>query len=240
MTKHFLIACLASLLLFSACKSAPPKPEEKTAAELYDEGMAELDKGAYLGSIEVFTKIKDWYPFSKLAVDAELKMADAYYGMLSYDQAAAAYESFVSLHPRNEYVPYAIFQLGNCYLEQLGKIDQDQTFAKKAHDTFYRLLNQFPDSEYAKDAEAAIKVCRKSIIENEIYVAKFYLKQKNYKAALLRFKDALNMYPDIGAQFDALGFIALCEAAMEDQAKPGSELPVKALEAEAEKGSLKE
>ncbi|MDX9785510.1 MAG: outer membrane protein assembly factor BamD [Desulfobacterales bacterium] len=222
MTKRLMALCLTSLLVFTGCGSSQPKPEERTAAELYDEGIAELESGGYQLSIELFTKIKDWYPFSKHAVTADLKIADAHFGLQAYDEAAMAYENFASLHPRNEAVPYAIYRIGNCYLEQVNGIDQDQTYAKKAHDSFQRLLNQFPDSEYKHPAEAAIKICRKSIIANEIYVAKYYLKMKNYKAALIRFKDALNMYPDIGAQFDALGYIASCETALAQAKSEGT------------------
>lgn len=213
MIKRMLLLCFASLLVFSGC-GAKQKPEEKPAAILVEEGLASFEKGDYHEAIATFTKIKDWYPFSKHAVTAELKTADAHYELKAYDEAIVEYESFVNLHPRNEAAPYVIYQIGRCYLDQLRKIDQDQTSARKAHDTFQRLLKQFPDSPYTKPAEEGIKTCRKNIIANELYIAKFYLKGKHYKAALKRFNGVLGLYPDVGAQYEALGYIAQCESSI--------------------------
>jgi outer membrane protein assembly factor BamD len=214
MTKGFISFCLISALMIGGCATASHRPEEKTATELLNAGLAALHKDNFSDSIDIFSKLKDWYPFSKHAVTAELKIADAHYGMEEYDEATAGYESFVNLHPRNDEVPYAIYQIGNCYLDQLKGIDQDQTYATKASDTFLRLLKQFPDSSYADLAKAALKKCQKSILRHELYVAKFYLRAKNYRAALNRFKDLLDMYPDVGVQYEALHYITLCQAAM--------------------------
>jgi outer membrane protein assembly factor BamD len=213
MTKRIFLVCFASLLIFTGCGSKQ-KPEEKPAAVLIEEGLAQFDKGDHREAIATFTKIKDWYPFSKHAITAELKTADAHYALKEYDEAIMAYESFVNLHPRNEAAPYVIYQIGQCYLDQMRKIDQDQTSAQKAHDTFQRLLKQFPDSPYTRPAEEGIKTCRKSIIAHELYIAKFYFKGKHYKAALKRFNGILSMYPDVGAQYEALGYIALCESSL--------------------------
>jgi outer membrane protein assembly factor BamD len=213
MIKRIFLLCFASLLVFSGC-APKQKPEEKPAAVLIEEGMTDFDKANYHEAIVTFGKIKDWYPFSKHAITAELKTADAHYELKAYDEAVMAYESFVNLHPRNEAAPYVIYQIGRCYLDQLRKIDQDQTSAQKAHDTFQRLLKQFPDSPYTKPAEESIKTCRKSIIAHELYIAKFYLKNKQYKAALKRFNGVLGMYPDVGAQHEALGYITLCESSL--------------------------
>lgn len=213
MIKRIFLLCFASLLVFTGC-GPKQKPEEKPAAVLIEEGLAQFDKGDHHEAIATFAKIKDWYPFSKHAITAELKTADAHYALKAYDEAIMAYESFVNLHPRNEAAPYVIYQIGRCYLEQLRKIDQDQTSAQRAHDTFQRLLKQFPDSPYTQPAEEGIKTCRKNIIAHELYIAKFYLKAKHYKAALKRFNGVLTLYPDVGAQYEALGYIALCESSL--------------------------
>lgn len=221
MKKCFLLVCLASILVFAGCGTRQ-KTEDKPAAVLLEEGLHELENGNRIEAIEIFTKIKDWYPFSKHAVTAELKTADAHYETQAYDEAIFAYDNFINLHPRNDAVPYAIYQIGRCYLDQLGHIDQDQTHARKAHDTFKRLLKQYPYSAYTELAEAAIKECRKSIVGHELYVAKFYLKTKKYKAALKRFNDILALFPDVGLQHEALGYIAACEAAIARQEAPAS------------------
>ena len=195
--KRILIFGLISLLLVSGCAWFETK-EEKTAQELASDGMDQFNRGKYKKAIESFEKLKDWYPFSKFVILAELKIADAYYNIKEYEEAVAAYEEFEKLHPRNEAVPYAMYQIGLCYFEQIDTVDRDQTSAKKALDTFNRLKKQFQVDSYTIKAQEHIKKCLKSLAGHEFYVGIFYLKSKHYKAALNRFKSVLSNYPDVG------------------------------------------
>ncbi len=214
--KRILVFGLISLLVVSGCAWFETK-EEKTAQELASDGMDQFNRGKYKKAIESFEKLKDWYPFSKFVILAELKIADAYYNIKEYEEAVAAYEEFENLHPRNEAVPYTIYQIGLCYFEQIDTVDRDQTSAKKALDTFNRLKKQFPVDSYTIKAQEHIKKCLKSLAGHEFYVGIFYLKSKHYKAALNRFKSVLSNYPDVGVHQTALQYIALCEALLKEQ-----------------------
>ena len=98
----------------------------KTAEELRVEGLEEYEKGNYQKAIKAFEDLKDWYPFSKHAALAELKIADAYFHMEEYEDAVFAYEEFETLHPRNEKTPYAVYQIAKCYFIQVDSVDRDQ------------------------------------------------------------------------------------------------------------------
>ena len=208
--KRIIALILISLFVFSGCAWFKSK-EEKTALELAEDGMSQFNNEDYQDSIESFEKLRDWYPFSKYVILAELKIADAYYHIENYEEAVAAYESFESLHPRNEAIPYVIFQIGLCYFERIDTIDRDQTNAKNALDTFNRLKKQFPEDVYAHRAEWHIKKCIKSIAGHEFYVGLFYFKSKHYKAALSRFKSILTDYPDVGVHQKALQYLNSCK-----------------------------
>lgn len=184
---------------------------EKTAYELAIEGMEEFDRGRFSNSIRLFERLKDWYPFSKYAILAELKIADAHYDLQEYAEAVMAYEEFENLHPRNEAVSYAIYQIGICYFEQVDTIDRDQTATKEALSTFRRLIKQFPDDPYANLARAKIRTCLKSLAANEFYIGLYYFKTKHYEGALYRFKSVITNYPDAGVHYQALQYIAQCE-----------------------------
>ena len=181
--KYIIVFGLISLFLVSGCAWFETK-EEKTAQELARDGMEQFNSGEYRESIESFEKLKDWYPFSKFAILAELKLADANYNIKEYEEAIASYEEFESLHPRNEAIPYVIYKIGLCYFDQIDTIDRDQTPANKALNTFNRLEKQFPGDSYTIKAKEHIKECLKSLAGHEFYVGLFYLKSKHYKAAL--------------------------------------------------------
>lgn len=199
------------LLLLTGC-ALFSKEVEKPAAELIQEGMQAFDKGNYSDAIKDFEQLKDWYPFSKYATVAELKIADAHYYLDHYAEAVTAYEEFEQLHPRNEAIPYVIYQIGRCYYDQIDTIDRDQTSARKALETFRRLIRQFPEDPYAIKAHTHITICLQSLAGHEIYVGKFYLRSKHYRAALERFKAVISEYPDVGMHYQALQYITQCEA----------------------------
>ena len=205
---------LILILVLSGCSWTK---EEKTAQELADEGMEEFNKENYRNAIDSFERLKDWYPFSKHAKVAELKIADSHFGLKEYEEAIVAYEEFESLHPRNESIPYVIYQIGYCYFVQVDTIDRDQANAQKALDTFRRLVKQFPDDKYSAKAKDHIHKCLKSLTGHELYVGRFYFKTKHFKAALNRFKTVVTDYPDVGSHKEALKYIALCEEAIHEQ-----------------------
>lgn len=208
--KRIIALILISLFMFSGCAWFQSK-EEETALELVSNGMDQFNNEDYQDSIESFEKLRDWYPFSKYVILAELKIADAYYHIKNYEEAVAAYEAFENLHPRNEAIPYVIFQTGLCYYDQIDTVDRDQTPAKNALDTFNRLKKQFPEDSYAHRAEYHITKCIKSLAGHEFYVGLFYYKGKHYKAALNRFKSVLSNFPDVGVQQQALQYLSRCE-----------------------------
>ncbi len=213
--KRILIFCLISLFVFSGCAWFERK-EEKPAQELASEGMDSFKNGRYSKSIEFFEKLKDWYPFSKYAILAELKIADAHYCLKEYEEAIFAYEEFENLHPNNEAISYVVYQIGLCYFEQISTPDRDQTSANKAKSTFNRLIKQFPQNRYAIKGKKFIKKCDKSLAEAVFGIGVHYYKNKHYKGALARFKEVISNYPDVGVHQRSLRYIAMCEASLKE------------------------
>jgi outer membrane protein assembly factor BamD len=185
--------------------------ENLTAEELAMKGMEEFDEGNYKKSIESFQKLKDIYPFSRYSILAELKLGDAHYRVEQYEDAVFAYEEFEKLHPRNEAIPYVIYQIGRCYFDRMSTPDRDQTAARKALEAFQRLQKQFPNDPYSRSAADHIVACQKSLAGHEFGIGHFYYKSQHYRAALERFRSVVAKYPDVGYHQPALDYIARCE-----------------------------
>jgi outer membrane protein assembly factor BamD len=218
MAQRLLCACLVSVFLLSGCAWFQ-RQEDKPAQELAVDGMEALRKGDFRTALEQFQKLKDWYPFSKYAILAELKIGDAHYRLKAYEEAIAAYENFENLHPRNEAVPYVIYQIGRSYFDRIDTVDRDQATARKALSTFQRLRRQYPDTGYARRAAEHVQACLQSLAGHELYVGLYYLKGKHYKAALNRFESVVRDYPDVGVHYRALQYIAMCEEQMAAEAE---------------------
>ncbi|UCG14487.1 MAG: outer membrane protein assembly factor BamD [Deltaproteobacteria bacterium] len=199
--KHILPSCTPLVLLvfvtasLSGCAWFKSRQVE-TAEQLAAEGMAYFDEEDYGEALEKFTTLKERYPYSRYAILAELKVADAHFHREEYPEAIAAYEDFARLHPKNEAIPYVLYQIGASYYEQLLSSDRDQTPTYQAILAFERLIKAHPNSTYAKKAEAKVQLCRKLLAAHEMYVGRFYYKSKHYEAALLRCEGVLASYQD--------------------------------------------
>ena len=209
--KRLLLVGLSVLLICSGCAWFEAK-EEKTAQELVQDGVDYFEAGRYKQAVESFEKLRDWYPFSRYAILAELKIADAYFNLESYADAIFAYEEFEQLHPRNEAIPYVIYRIGRSYFNQIDTIDRDQSNATKALETYRRLIRQYPNDAYAGMAKSDMIACYQSLSGHEFYVGVFYYKTKNYQAAKSRFTAVVEKYPDVGYHHPALSYLANCEA----------------------------
>jgi outer membrane protein assembly factor BamD len=191
--------------------------EEYGAQELAWLAMDFYESGDYSRAIEKFEKLKDWFPFSRYAILAELKIGDAHYKLEQYEEAVFAYEEFEKLHPRNEAIPYVIYQIGRCYYDRIGTIDRDQVPARKALESFQRLIKQFPKDSYARLAEDHMNKCYKSLAGNEYVIGIFYFKSKHYAAAYSRFMTVISSYPDVGYHQKALQYIVRCQPHLSDE-----------------------
>lgn len=213
---HFIVSIfVACVFLFSVSGCAffnkNHNRMEKTAQQLAEEGVDSFRNGNFKKSIKSFETLKDWYPFSKYAILAELKIADAHYKEAEYDDALSAYHEFETMHPLNDAVPYVIYRQGMCWYKRVSTVDRDPSFAKKGLAQFKRLVARFPDSKYADNAAKRIKKCTDTLAGHEFYVANFYLKSKHYKAALKRFEYIFAHYPDTKEAGKAISIIPRCQ-----------------------------
>ena len=213
---------LLLVALVTAVSCGPKVKEEKLAPELAQEARVQFEKERYAEAIAIYTKLRDWYPFDKLAVEAELNIAEAHFKMEEYDEAAIAYEEFEKLHPRHEKIAYVLNQQALCFFNRLDTPDRDQTNALKAVALFNRLIRQYPESEYTPEAEKNIQTCLKSLAAHEMVVGRYYLKSKKYESALGRFETVISSYDNSGFEEEAMALAASARQKMAEEEKPKS------------------
>jgi len=203
MKKFVCVVC--SLLIVSGCGLS--KRTEKSASELVTEGRQEFQDEDYRDAVESFKQLKNWYPFSEYVKEAEINIADSYFEMKKYEEAILAYSDFEKLHPLSKNAEKSAFRIGVCYYKQILTIDRDQTFTEKALSGFRRFLAKYPDSKYVDKAVKYSGICIDKLAEADLYVAKFYLKQKSYAAAKARLIELKDKYKDTKAGKEAVSLI---------------------------------
>lgn len=214
MKRTYISILLLTLLINLGCGSKKSIYSE-SAEELYQQATTELFKKEggfpwiftgtnYDKVFEILKEIQLRYTFSPFATLAELRTADAYFKKQEYGQAIIEYNEFIKNHPGNQEISYATYQLAlSNYKLRRGK-DRDPTNAREAIKWFNTFIEKYPDSNLVGDARKKIKKCRKLLAGREIYIGKFYLKRKNYKAAYERFNTVVENYSDTKFSEEAL------------------------------------
>jgi outer membrane protein assembly factor BamD len=186
---------------FSGCgwwKSSTPT--RNTADGLYQKGFEEYQRGKYKKAVESFQRLKEEYPLSELALMAELGIADAYFSDKNYIDAVLSYNDFVNMHPLNDNITYALYQIAMCHFKQIDTIDRDQTETLNAKRASERLISRFPQSKFTPLAVNILKECNIKMAEHELYVGRIYFRMKKYPAALKRFETVTREYAGLGLE----------------------------------------
>lgn len=193
-----IIACLCAAT--SACGYIDQyfiQPPTDTAQELYEAGNFAMQEKDYDQAAEYYLQLKDRYPFSPYALQAELALADAYYLGEEYGAAVAAYKEFDQLHPRHEETPYVLYQVGVANYKNFDSIDKPQTEITEALEYFRRLRQTYPESEYAVASAEYIEKCRRLLADHELYVADFYMRTEQFLPAYERYSHVAQNFQDL-------------------------------------------
>jgi outer membrane protein assembly factor BamD len=164
------------------------------ADEMYKGAEDLLDKGKAIKAIEQFQEVERLYPFSQYANKAKVMEAYAQYLNEEYDKAIDVVDEFVSLNPGNEEIEFMYYLKAICYYDRIQDVKRDQEVTRRAQSSFEELINRFPQSKYARDAQYKLDLIRDHLAAKDMEVGRFYMKQKNYIAALNRFKDVVKNY----------------------------------------------
>jgi len=227
-----LLALAGVVPLGLACQTTTAEPSFEDlppADELYEEGLERMESRTwvwliprvdYQGAIESFQAIIDNYPYSEYAVQAELRIADAYFEDKRYEEALSYYRDFADLHPQHERVPYTILRSALCHYEEIATIDRDQTAAREAMGYLERLLREYPYAPETRQGEALLLELRKRLARSTMAKGDFYMERDEHQAAAERYRSVLNEYPGLGYDAEALYNLGVCyhEMKREDEA----------------------
>ncbi len=190
-------------LLVSHCAHKEANPEDPDG--LFSEAEESFKDEKYLIAIDKYRDIKNRFPYSARATDAELRIADAYFEQESYIESESAYEIFKELHPTHPKAGYVQYRIGLSYYNQIpSNSSRDLTAAYKAIEAFNLLFEKYPSSEFIGKAKEYVIECRKKLAEHEAYVADFYFQRKHYLSSSYRYSALLQDFPNLGYDEEAL------------------------------------
>ena len=198
-------SCLARLWLAATlsaglvgCKSESTDTKDPYAdlpvEVLYNDATDALTQKRYVDAKNLYDEVDRQYPYSVWAAKAELMSAYALYQQDKFDDAVAALNGYIQLHPGNRDVAYAYYMKALCYYEQIVDVGRDQKITKQALDAMQEVARRFPDSPYARDARLRIDLAHDHLAGKEMEIGRYYLKKHEWVAAINRFRHVIEEY----------------------------------------------
>jgi outer membrane protein assembly factor BamD len=164
---------------------------EEPVADLYNRAADLLDRRRYTEAAAMFEEVERQHPYSSWARRSMLMTAYSNYKANKYDDAVAAAQRFIALHPGNESAPYAYYLVATCYFEQILDVGRDQRMTEQALQALQEVVRRFPGSSYARDAQLKIDMTFDQLAGKEMDVGRFYLTQGQQLPAINRFRNVV-------------------------------------------------
>ena len=197
---------LPSLLLSLSCSSKASK-EDKLLEELsnldkatiFERAEALYEDEKYSSARQLFSFVYDSFPNDPLGHKAALRVADTYAvrnDVTNLTEARLRYRDFANRYPHDPDRDYALLMVGHTFSARKLRPDRDLSPIHEALGAYQQLVNLYPNSRYASEAEERMGGLEELLAEHEWLVASFYFKNKRWIGAKWRLEYILENYPD--------------------------------------------
>ena len=187
------VVVVAGLVGLAGCKhstegTAAAYGPDEPAGTLYNEGLGYLNAGKLKDAVNSFDEVDRQHPYSEWARKALIMSAFASYRRAKYDDTISTASRYLTLYPGSPDAAYAQYLIGSSYFRQIPDVTRDQDDTRKAIAAFEDIVTHYPDSEYVADAQQKLIVARDQLAGKEMQIGRYYLEQRQYLAAINRFR----------------------------------------------------
>ena len=201
MLKSKIFVFFIILSLFISCSKEPLKNTtikekclELQVQEAYKEGMEALNSGDVLFAAKKFNEAEVLFPQADSAPQSALMAAYSYYIQDYYGDAVAELKRFLKVYPTHKDIDYVYYLLAISYYEQIVDEKKDLQSILNAKENFNIILKNFPNTEYAIDAEFKIDLINDILAAKEMYLGRYYFDKKKWIPAINRFREIIDNY----------------------------------------------
>jgi outer membrane protein assembly factor BamD len=161
---------------------------------IYKKAETLSDKGKFGDAARAYEQVDINHPYSQEARRAILMAAYAYYKAGKYDEAISSADRYLTLHPGTQESDLAQDIIAMSYYDRVLDPKRDQSNARKALVAYDTLLQRYPESRYASEAQNRARILRDLLAANEMMVGRYYLRHNNFLAAINRFRSVVTNY----------------------------------------------
>ena len=167
---------------------------ERPVEQIYADAWKKIEDHDWDDAAKQFDEVERQHPYSIWARRAMLMSAFCYYQANKYTDAINTADQYIQLHPGSTEVAYAFYLKAMSLYEQIVDINRDQTDTEQALTALQDVVQRFPNTEYARDAQLKVDLTLDHIAGKEMEVGRYYLTRKDYIGAINRFKVVVAQY----------------------------------------------
>ena len=167
---------------------------EMQMIEAYNEGFEEFNRGDIFFAAKKFNEVELLYPQSIWAPRSTLMSAYAYYSQLYFTYAIVELERFLDKYKNHPDTDYAYYLLAICHYNQIADEKKDLGEIIKAKKYFKQLIEEFPETDFAEDANLKLELIEEILASKELYLANYYLDREKWIPAMNRYKKIVDEY----------------------------------------------
>ncbi|TNM62251.1 outer membrane protein assembly factor BamD [Aliirhizobium smilacinae] len=178
--------------------------EAESPEVLYNQGLANMKAGNMAEAGRKFDAIDKQNPFTEWGRKALVMSTFVKQRMGRNDDAISVGNRYLKQYPKSQDSAYVQYLVGLSYSKQISDVTQDQKAAANTIAAMSIVVKDYPDSEYVEDAQAKIRFARDQLAGKEMQIGRYYLERKEYLAAIQRFRNVVETYPNTNQVEEAL------------------------------------
>ncbi|MBP7189856.1 MAG: outer membrane protein assembly factor BamD [Rickettsiaceae bacterium] len=204
------LSLLAAVLLLASCKTTKEDLTVTPSDTLYKNAEGFLAQKKYKAAAEEFGKIYFQHPGAEITPQAEIMEAYSLYMEGEYEEAIDVLDIFIRLHPMHQDISYVYYLKGLCYYMEISDSEHDQGKTDSAKLVFTEVINRFPATKYAIDANMKMDLINDHLAGNQMNIGRLYLRKKNPISAIKRFQKVIKEFQTTAHTQEALYRIVEC------------------------------
>jgi len=146
-------------------------------------------------AVTIFANVVRTAPYGKYTARAQFDIGLAREKQGANDATLQAYQAVVDKFPNEPIAVDAQYQIGYIWFTASQTGTKDAAAASNAKTGFQDFLFHYPKSEKAAQARANLEILEHKQTANSYKVAKFYDKQKYYRAAVIYYNEVIRQQP---------------------------------------------
>lgn len=189
------VLAVLAIVAVSACGSRETPLSQVAPEDLWLQGIEAYNAEQWSDAIRYFERFAMVGGADARVHQARYYVAEARFNLEEYVTAATLFSALASDLGRHDMAAQARFMACRSYEELAPNPQLDQEYTRAAIDHCQSLVDFFPDSEYAPEAQRIVGEMWDRLAAKTFVGGDWYQKRRAYDSALIYFEDVVRLYP---------------------------------------------